>query len=587
MAERLSDGTISWIGGMDTSRDPADLAEIQYSKAANVIIPNSLGGIKTRFGFHCAILKYENKATKEIYRKGNIQAEGSFESNGRIYIILLVSGFVLKFTKSGYRTYLVECLNPNDRNDEYLTDGWVITIPNGCIVNNGVDYPIIITETTQQRSEPLKGEIGIGRMGVYAQHRLFYVDQSGRRLLASDFMQPTMFTREGTNIFGFMCPDEDEIITAVGRQKTILNYAEGGNLIWSSNKDIYSADVRGTRSQWVDFSTSVGKTTETIPGFSAASSHSFEPFNSNIYFRNRHYGMVDVKQSEYQFVNLDTLSNQSIDASYFFDNDTDWMLYKCHSKACNGRLYTTVAPEINDSGHIYWNGMLSFHPAASYINQGTNPRRYESVFTGIRPWGITIVRHSNKRDEMIVHSHDVDGINRMYIMDENTDYDTNHAGERVEIEGFIELRAFNFQNPYLQKNLEKRFYRLSEIQRTSNIKVLSRTESSGEWTLMWDADHLVCRTEINDGVFNPINSKPQSRTHVMLPEERRPKCNNRTQCISIQYRFEFKGPITLHSFISIASLASYETVTTKQETECRTLIYNYLPDFGYSIQNKP
>ena len=80
MLEKLSDGTVSWIGGMDTSRDPSDLSETQYAKAINVIIPSSLGGIKTRFGIHCANLKFDSKGTKEIYRNGNIQAEGNFWS---------------------------------------------------------------------------------------------------------------------------------------------------------------------------------------------------------------------------------------------------------------------------------------------------------------------------------------------------------------------------------------------------------------------------------------------------------------------------------------------------------------------------
>src|SRR5690606_908786 len=121
----------------------------------------------------------------------------------------------------------------------------------------GFDYPMIVTEDSVRRSNPDQGEIGIGRMGVYLQNRLFYVNQNATQILASDFAQPTKFTREFTNIFGFACPDSDEKITAIGKQKSILGGVEGGNLIWSSDRDIYSVDVRGTRSEWADLGSSI------------------------------------------------------------------------------------------------------------------------------------------------------------------------------------------------------------------------------------------------------------------------------------------------------------------------------------------
>ena len=72
MAELISDGTVSWIGGMDTSRSPADIGEIQYSKGCNVVMPDSLGGIKARFGMHCSFLEFESKETEDLYSKGKI-----------------------------------------------------------------------------------------------------------------------------------------------------------------------------------------------------------------------------------------------------------------------------------------------------------------------------------------------------------------------------------------------------------------------------------------------------------------------------------------------------------------------------------
>lgn len=586
MAERLSDGNVSWLGGMDTSRSPNDIAEIQYSKGNNVIIPDSLGGIKARFGIHCCTLQFESKETKKIYSGNSILAEGSFTDNGKTYLICYVSGYVLKFTRITTNRFIVENLNFANRNKDYKSLGWIISVPQGCVVNNGFDLPIYVTSSKSRRTNPSKGEIGIGRMGVYVQHRLFYSDQSGKQIIASDFNQPIKNTLEGTGIVGFMCPDSDERIVAIGKQKSVLGTAEGGNLIWSSDKDIYSTDVRGSRSSWANLGQKVGKTTETVPGVSATSAYSFEAFNTNMYFRNAQLGMADIKQSEAQFAQLDTMNSQAIEASYYFDNDTSWMLGRCYTKKCNKRLFTTVSPEKNSEGHVYWNGILSFFPAAVYSNQGGIPRRFESVFTGVRPWCLTTVT-SQIKDELFIHSYDIDGVNRLYVMDETTNYDIDQFGKIKEIEGFIETRSYNHKNPLLLKQPEDRFYRLNLIDRSVKITLFSRPEINGPWTEMATRDHLVCRTELlQGGIFFPVSHKGQTRAFVNLPTEKFDCCYKLGSLfISLQYRIEFKGPINLDSVITIASLKQRDTTMSQPETECQVISYTFRPDYKYSITN--
>lgn len=577
---KLSDGTISWAGGMDTSRSPHEISEVQYAKGCNVVIPDSLGGIKVRPGLHCVNLSFKTTEERDIYMNGVVRAEGYFESGGFIYLVILVDGYVIRMREVALEAFEAEIININDRNVYQDNDGWIITIPGGCIVNNGSDYPIYVTDTTQRRTDPSKQEIGIGCMGVYLQNRLFYVDQSRRRILASDFLNPLKFTLEDTNIFGFACPDEDEIITAIGKQKSILNYTEGGNLIWSSTRDIYSADVRGTRSDWANLGTRVGKVTQTIPGFSAASSYSFESFNSNIYFRTKQFGIVDIRQSEYQFTNLDTLSNQSTEASYFLDNDTDWMLSKCYSKACNNRLFTTIAPEINESGDIYWNGILSLHNPVNF-GQGVVPRRFESYFTGVRPWCLSVVKSANEKDRMFIHSHDSDGITRMYVMDEESDYDLDQNGMVREIQGFIETRSYNLSNPLLLKKLDKRFYRLRSTDRNINIKFYSRAESEGEWVEFWDTTHLIGRTP---NPFSPINHKPQTRPFVYMSAEKPSTCySSGASFLNIQYRIEFTGPLNLDCVVVTGDLNTPDPTVYKQEKYTSTVSYDHRPDYYYNI----
>lgn len=584
MPERISDGNVSWLGGMDTSRSPNDIAEMQYSKGNNVIIPDSLGGIRSRFGFHCCTLDFDFKATKKIYSENAILAEGYFTSGNQTYLVAYVSGYILKFTRVTTNRFRVENMNPRNRNMDSSSLGWVIPIPNGCIVNNGFDLPFFLDSSVARRTKPKNGEIGIGKMGVYVQHRLFYSDQSGKQIIASDFNQPLKNTLEGTGIIGFMCPDSDERIVAIGKQKSVLGTAEGGNLIWSSDKDIYSTDVRGTRSSWANIGQRVGKTTETVPNLSATSSYSFESFNTNMYFRSAQLGMADIKQSEAQFSQLDAMNSQSIEASYYFDNDTSWMLSRCYSRKCNKRLFTTVSPEKNYQGYVYWNGILSFFPAAAYSNIGSVPRRFESVFTGIRPWCMTSVSSSSK-DELFIHSFDKDEVNRLYVMDESTNYDIDQFGKIKEIEGFIETRGYNHKNPLLLKQPEDRFYRLNIMERSVKITLFSRPEIQGPWTEMAERNHLICRTKLSDdGLFTPVSHKGQTRPFVNLPSEKFDCCYKLGYSfISLQYRIEFKGPINLDSIITIASLKQRETTMSQIETDCNVISYTYRPDYNYFI----
>lgn len=584
MSEIQSDGTVNWMGGMDTSRGPADIGDIQYSKATNVIVPNSLGGLRARFGIHCAKLKFDDRETESIYRNSSIQGEGCFYTQNGFFLICVVSGYVLKFSKIAGKSFYVENINRNNRNAASLTHAWVIPIPNGCIVNNGFDIPIVVTSTDSRRTNPNDGEIGIGQMGVYLQNRLFFVDQSGRRILASDFLNPTKFTLEDTNIFGFACPDESETITAIGKQKSILGAVEGGNLMWSSNKDIYSVDVRGTRSEWASLGSRVGKVTETIPGFSAASSYSFESFNTNMYFRSSRHGIADLRQSEYQFVNLDSLGSQSIEASYYLDNDTDWMLNKCYTRACNKRLFTTVAPEKSEDGSVYWNGILSMHPAAIHSGQSATSRRFESVFTGVRPWCLTVVSWMSEKDVLYIHSHDKDGVNRMYVMDEESDFDIDHNDVPVEIQGFVETRAYTMKNPLLLKQADRRFYRLNLTSRSIKIKLFSRPEQQGAWTETWNANHLICRAKVENGVFTPTPHKGQTRPYVNVSSEKQWPCYPLgNKFLALQYRIEFTGPLNLDSFVVTGVLSGYDKMVSRDETECNSISYEHLPDYGYTI----
>lgn len=582
----VSDGSVSWVGGMDTSRSPIDLAQAQYSRACNVFIPRSLGGVKVRHGIHYQHLDFDSKDTRELYEKGKILAEGWFTEKNKYLLLLVVDGYVLKFTPTSRAAFYVENLNENNPNSPIRH--WIIRVPTGAIVNNGKDLPIYITEKEVRRTNPENDELPPGRMGIYVQDRLFYSNDTGTLIYASDFDNPISVKEwKLTGIQGFGVPEYNDAITAIGRQKVMLNYAEGGALAFSTRNNLYSVDVRGDRNTWASLETRIGKVTQTVEGFSACSSHSFESFGTNLYFRNYQFGISDLRQSQYQFNNLDGVVGQSIEASYWLENDTDWMLDLCYSRACNSRLFTTVAPEADEEGRIFWNGIISLHPAAAYSNQDVLPRRFESIITGVRPWCLSSVKIPNEKDALFIHSYDSDGINRLYRMVDDSDFDIDHQGNKVEIEGWIETRGYDYGQRFSLKKEHNRFYSLRQFPRSLKINIYSRTETLAGWVPYFEVEHFVGESYeiLEDGGLDPKVSMPQTRYQVNTPSPDHAKCStNGSSFLWVQDRIEFKGPIHLDSFIRSATVQELPT-NMFVEKEPQRLSYDYRPDFSYSISN--
>lgn len=576
-----TDGNANWLGGMETSRAPSDLLENQYSKAVNVIHLDNLSGLSARFGFHCCSLNFKDRTQKELFYEGHVQGQGYFVSNGIYYLVVVVNGYVFRLKETAYAQYFCEVININSPNSKTLSNAWVIQIPNGCIVNNGFDDPIYVTATEQRRTNPSQGEIGPSLMGVYIHHILFLVDPSQKQILPSDFNQPlkrTEYLLDG--VIGFMAPDAEETITAITKQKTILNYVEGGNLVFSTNRDIYSVDIRGPRTSWTNLNSSVGKVNETVPGFAAISSQSFEAFNTNIYFRSSNYGIANLRQSEYQFNAADVNSNQSIEANYFLDNDTDWMLPNCYTRKFNNRLLTTVAPERTVDGYVYWNGILSYNPA-QIRSDGSLPNRHESVFTGVRPWGLTSVSVDSRKDILFVMSYDHDGRNRLYMMDESLDHDINHRGQKIPINGFIETRAYNFQSNQTAKTIQHRVINFNSMASNVTFTAYSRPQTNMEWIRFYNNEFLIQRHDSTISHFNPITTHPQPRNAV-LPAEKSGCCSSNV-LFEIQYRFEFKGPINFDWFVIEADTKPINITATQPETKPRIVTHSLKKDYDYLI----
>ena len=587
------DGSISFIAGMDASKPPHLLEQGYYHRGCNLSVSHVSGKLTQRPGFEAMTLIGDADAIC-LYEHGrNYQAEGYYKSGNRISLLRLIDGWLLEFVRVTDNKLSVKLLNPDDRRNQYVSKGWITTVPGGAIVNDGESYPFIVRPSGIRRTDPSKDEIGVGRMGIYVQNRYFYVDPSSKYILVSDFRNPvSVLNAKIANIQGFILPEDQGEISAIGIRKQSLNYVDGGVLTFSTPNNTYSIDVRGDIQNWEEGGNGLGKVQESLPGIGAISSYSYEAFSSDLYFRTINYGIGNIGYLEDQFNRGNSYTSQSTEVLCWMDLDTKRFLSKCYTRRIGSRLLTTVGAKINDYGYVYWSGLISARPKPIY-NSSRLPDVYEGLWTGVRPLGMTSFEDQLLGEELFVDSYDTDGHNRLYRLSDKLTSDINHLGKTVEIKSWLETKSYNFGDFPNPKRVESRSYTLSDLQRSLKVLAHSRKDGFGAWIKFSEREHLVKR--VNMGVnsfgmpyFQPKSSSAQQRNNVQLNSEIEDKSSSiggmgGSACYSRQYRLEFEGPFSLENFLVYAIPDNISGSSTAQEKDKKIVGQNKLLDYNYLI----
>jgi len=590
----MNDGSISFIGGMDASRPPYLLEQGYYHRGCNLSISHISGKLTQRPALVHVNLVGDEDAICIYNNAKNYQAEGWYKADNAIVMLRLIDGWLLQFRHLTKGSMSVSLLNKADRRNQFISQAWITTIPRGAIVNDGESYPFIVREDGIRRSDPSKFEIGVGRMGVYVQNRYFYVDQSGKYIFVSDFRNPESLLNSAlANIQGFILPEDQGTISAIGIRQQSLNSVEGGVLAFSSPNNTYSVDVRGDIQNWELANTRLGKVQESLPGIGAISAYSYESFSSDLYFRTIDQGIGNIGYFEAQSGNGSTYTSQSTEILCWLARDTTRLLSKCYTRKLGPRLITTVAPALNKYGYVFWSGLVSSRPSPIYGGR-RSPDVHEGLWTGVRPWGMTSYQDQLIGSELLVDSYDADGVTRMYQLTDKLDHDTNYLGQKVEIASWLETKSFNFGDFPTPKTIEQRSYTISDIPRDLRVKVHSRKESFGPWVAFSDRLHLVPRVayvpnEFGLPVFDPVSSSAQQRMNVSLTTEQEAKEQAASgmggnACYSRQYRLEFTGAFSLENFLVTGKVEKASVSATPQEKVEKIIGQTALLDYSYLIK---
>lgn len=582
---KVQDGTFSFWGGMDLSRAVYELDPRQYSNGVNIAITPVGDNVSPRPGWHFQGIRWASDKERDYFENGNVQGGGWYFDGSRNCLAISVAGRIFYIRQEGMGKWRGRCVNLGSPNNPTRTKVWSCRIPgNRIVLSDGQARPYVLgLDGTVYRPDPSKGEMYPCQAMAYVQNRLWWVDSEGKILYGSDIQNPLSIQEAiDASVFGFVPGDDRETITAVGQSRYINRDLNGGELVFSTENNVYSVNVQADcpRQQW-GYQSGVGTVRLVIPDSGATSAFSFASYNTNLFYRTRSLGVANYRQVQAQWANNDELISNSIEVDFYYSRDTEWMLDQCWSVNYKGRLLTTTSPTLAN-GYVYWRGLISMNPAPYYGAVQRLPRRFEGLWTGVRPW--CLLHQNGASEKLYTISYDGDGKNRLYMMADNDRFDIEPNGRKKHIKCVLETRAYAFGSPYTMKITDRRFYTLDRIKSNVNVKGYSRSTLGGAWTEFWTIEHklpVCCATPSGEENCYPFNIvAPETRNEFYITGERE-KCSLYSYR---QFRFEFVGEFELSAIGLLATVQpESSTVVCKEpdrlgatEPACELKLFDYI-----------
>ena len=507
MEKQVSDGIVDFSGGMDSNTSPSLLQKNQYVCSVNMRLQVGKRGISTRQGYREIKLNFKNKKQETVYRSGIIQGCGYYLYGSMIVQVVSCNGYIFELREVSKWEY--DVVFTAYQNNPKLSKAYFPNVPDGLIINDGESNPIYCQKLSYRRTN--RNEIGAGHGGTFIQNRFFYTTPDRKMVKSSSFNNPVSTEEARLNNFsGYFLPD-NTFISAIGEQKYLSKDSQGGSLVISSLRNIYSVDVRGPMSNWGN--NDIGVVSGDVYDIGASSQYSFVSLNGNVYFRSRSLGLVSLQYLQYIFNNTDTIENQSYGGDLLFNNDDQFLSDACYSVKYKNKIYTTVAPDLNATG-VFWNGLLVCKP------QQKGLINYESLYTGVRPWCLCQPDDIFGEEFLYIHSYDHDGVNRMYILDESADMDHSIGNKPKEIESKIFTKMMSFDNGFSLKKSDQQIYSVSQMSRDVCVEVLTRKAENASFDRIFTTTHKNNKCSIGIGsIFENTNDPFGYRDSVAFSDK--------------------------------------------------------------------
>lgn len=419
------------------------------------------------------------------------------------------------------------------------------------------------------------GEIPSSVLGVYAWGRIWFVLPDRRTFGAGDIV----YGPSGTPALGgvdailkvsendflneggfFAAPNNAGEITSAMPLATIDTALGIGPILFGTTNSVFSVNAPVDRTTWKNLTYPIQ--TVSLIDYGPMGPRNTIPINNDMWYRS----IDGVRSFIIARRNTTAPGNTPLshEVSPILANDTQELLFYGSSALFDNRLFTTVSPNLKDSGIVH-DGVVAVNFDSLSTMRGKQPPIWEGPQSGLKFLQVLRGRIAGKeRCFAFALNEDADNLIELweFLPEGSGYYDTyvtvsgiNSTLVRTPIQSVLESRRYNY-NQLVQLRMAEIF--IDEIVDEITLVIKFRPDEYPGW-ITWATIHLCASvsqcTIPTPAPFNCVVFRPNARTYaarILLPEPSE-ACNtisgmSLNKGYSFQFRFEGTGSFQLRMF---------------------------------------
>lgn len=527
--KRLSDGSLSFEGGVDSGVQPYLVEQNQVAFAVNCTFRG--GQISPRPGW--------SKKTFTGQTGANITtafqcAHEYITDDGSYQIIVMAGGRVYRWDPRTEQT--LELTSSTLNNASNILNGWMVQAENFLIIQDGQSGPLIYDGASLRRAA--SDEIKTGNVMRYVNGRIWYALPSGFEFRATDIVYgdgtraSVLKETESEFLVGgnFSVPSDGGPITAMAVPGNLDTSLGQGPLLVFTPKYVFSVQAPLDREAWASVNYPIQAVSQNSNG--ALGARSTITVNGDVFYR----AADGIRSFVIARRDFGSWGNTPVsgEMARTLENETENLLQFGSAVVFDNRLLMTSQPVYRNTGVIHQSLTVLDFELISNMKKKLPPS-WEGIWTGLDV--LQLVKASTATGEFayIISRASNDALQIWEITTGDTE-DQVSDSTFTPIEWEWQTRAFNFGTPFGQKRLDYGEIWIGDLRKSVTFWTGYRPDQYPGW-VPWNC-WTECATVDNCGIGGclPIQlGQPQYRYKLRLPVVR-PDCS---EILGIQYRLLF------------------------------------------------
>lgn len=471
MAEELSAGQASFLGGQDASKDPDMTPDSAFYAGINVTVAE--GDLGPRWGWdrkkldfsetgNYSISDTRSRTYESIFRGGRFQGYIPYSSGSKYYHIVVVSGVIYLIDQNTFKVSVIAIDDGSFISENHVRIRWS-PADKYLIIYDFPNKPVIIENFSARRSDIYSYEVPVAVGGAYNQNRLA-IYNAGNEMTLGDpignlFTPKAPITFEEvltpaspyySQFFKLTTNYGNDPITAFGFLQLVDNSTGIGSLIVSTPSQIFSYGTQAPRATWEAgvFGSLI------VSSNGIAGERAFINVNSDLFYLSgdgevRSLSMSRDEQGKWAKVPMSREIRNWLKFS-----DISLSRYASLNYFKN-KIFVTVNPyqvtvlnrdatkKVLDYAHGGF-GVMELDNISNLTSD--SPPVWTGLWTGLRPMDSII---NNKR--MFIISKDYRSRNEIYEARPDRTYDTSENGDIKYVKARVYTREYDFGYPLQNK----------------------------------------------------------------------------------------------------------------------------------------